>query len=89
MADKGYRVYGYRWVVLAVFMFINITIQILWISFAPVIDPAAKFYGATAITRRSFGLPPALPLHSHSCSTPGRKSQRIGSDWKNVLPRSG
>lgn len=47
MADKGYRVYPYRWVVLAVFMFINITIQILWISYAPVLIPAAKFYGAT------------------------------------------
>jgi MFS family permease len=47
MNDKGYHVYGYRWVVLAVFMFINITIQILWISYAPIITPAAKFYGAT------------------------------------------
>lgn len=47
MADKGYRLYAYRWVVLAVFMFINITIQILWISYAPVLIPAAKFYGAT------------------------------------------
>ncbi len=47
MADKGYRVYAYRWVVLAVFMFINLTIQVLWISYAPVLVPAAKFYGAT------------------------------------------
>lgn len=47
MTEKGYRVYGYRWVVLAVFMFINITIQILWISYAPIITPAAKLYGAT------------------------------------------
>jgi len=47
MADKGYRLYGYRWVVLGVFMFINITIQILWISYAPILTPAAEFYGAT------------------------------------------
>lgn len=47
MVEKSYRVYGYRWVVLAVFMFINITIQILWISYAPVISQAAKFYGAS------------------------------------------
>ncbi|MEP7135553.1 MAG: MFS transporter [Chloroflexota bacterium] len=47
MLDKGYRVYGYRWVVLGVFMFINITIQILWISYAPIITQAAKFYNAT------------------------------------------
>jgi len=44
MADKSYRLYGYRWMVLAVFMFINITIQILWISYAPITTPAANFY---------------------------------------------
>src|SRR5271157_359513 len=47
MADKSYRLYGYRWVVLAVFMFINITIQILWISYAPITTPAANFYGVS------------------------------------------
>ena len=47
MSEKSYRVYGYRWVVLAVFMFINITIQILWISFSPILGPAAKYYGVT------------------------------------------
>ena len=45
--QKEYRVYGYRWVVLAVFMFINLTIQILWISYAPVSGPAAAYYGVT------------------------------------------
>src|SRR5574341_31383 len=47
MAEKGYRLYGYRWVVLAVFMFINLTIQILWISYAPITGPAARFYGVS------------------------------------------
>ena len=47
MADKTYKLYGYRWVVLAVFMFINITIQILWIAYAPITGPAAKFYGVS------------------------------------------
>ncbi len=47
MTERSYRLYGYRWVVLAVFMFINLTIQVLWISYAPVLVPAAKFYGAT------------------------------------------
>jgi MFS family permease len=47
MPDKGYRVYGYRWVVLAVIMFINLTIQILWISYAPIVTQAAKFYGVS------------------------------------------
>ncbi len=47
MADKGYRVYGYRWVVLAVFMFINLTVQLLWICYAPITTPAANFYHVT------------------------------------------
>jgi MFS family permease len=44
MNENGFKVYGYRWVVLAVFMFINITIQVLWISFAPISGLAANFY---------------------------------------------
>ena len=42
-----YKVYPYRWAVLAVFMLVNITIQILWISYTPIMGPAAKFYGVT------------------------------------------
>ena len=42
-----YKLYPYRWVVLAVFMFINLTIQTLWISYAPITGPAAKFHGVT------------------------------------------
>lgn len=47
MAEKSYRLYGYRWVVLGVFMLINVTIQILWISYAPITGPAAHFYGVS------------------------------------------
>lgn len=42
-----YKLYGYRWVVLAVFMFINLTIQMLWITYAPITGPAATFYGVS------------------------------------------
>jgi MFS family permease len=45
--SERYKLYPYRWVVLAVFMAINLTIQILWISYAPITGPAAKFYGVT------------------------------------------
>jgi MFS family permease len=45
--NNQYRLYGYRWVVLAVFMFINLTIQMLWIGYAPITGPAAAFYGVT------------------------------------------
>jgi MFS family permease len=47
MNHQTYRVYGYRWVVLGVFMFVNLTIQMLWITFAPITGPAAEFYGVT------------------------------------------
>src|SRR5215216_2144211 len=43
----NYKLYGYRWVVLAVFMFINLTIQMLWITYAPITGTAATFYSVT------------------------------------------
>ena len=45
--NEKYKLYGYRWVVLAVFMFINLTIQMLWITYAPITGLAAEFYGVT------------------------------------------
>jgi len=45
MSEANYKVYPYRWAVLAVFMFINITVQILWICYAPITLPASQFYG--------------------------------------------
>ncbi len=47
MNNKTFRLYGYRWVVLAVFMFINLTIQMLWIAYAPITGPAASYYGVS------------------------------------------
>lgn len=47
MGQTSYRVYPYRWVILVAFMLVNLTIQILWICFAPIAGPAAKFYGAS------------------------------------------
>ncbi|MBG0788334.1 MAG: MFS transporter [Anaerolineaceae bacterium] len=46
MAEK-YKLYGYRWVVLVTFMLINLTIQMLWIAYAPITGPAAAYYGVT------------------------------------------
>jgi MFS family permease len=42
-----FKLYGYRWVILAVFMFINLTIQMLWIGYAPITGLAAQFYGVS------------------------------------------
>ncbi|MDE3087959.1 MAG: MFS transporter [Chloroflexota bacterium] len=44
MDTSRVKVYGYRWVVLLAFMFINLTIQILWICFAPITGLAAEHY---------------------------------------------
>lgn len=47
MNAKEYKLYGYRWVVLGAFMFVNLTIQTLWIAYAPISGPAAEFYGVS------------------------------------------
>jgi len=47
MKDDSIKTYGYRWLVLAAFMGINLTIQMLWICFAPVTGPAAAHYQVT------------------------------------------
>jgi MFS family permease len=49
MAENKFRVYGYRWVVLAVFMFVNLTIQVLWIAYAPITGMAASYYGVSSL----------------------------------------
>jgi MFS family permease len=47
MTSREYRVYAYRWVMLAAFMLINLTLQTLWISFAAITEPAVRFYGVS------------------------------------------
>jgi cyanate permease len=48
MPEQGnIRVYGYRWFVLMVFMFIAGITQLLWITFAPITGAAAQFFGTS------------------------------------------
>lgn len=47
MLNRNYRIYPYRWTILMLFMLINISIQIMWICFAPITGPAAEFYGVS------------------------------------------
>ena len=47
MEQDQFRVYGYRWVVLLVFMLVIAMNQMMWISFAPITGPAATFYGVS------------------------------------------
>jgi MFS family permease len=42
-------VYGYRWIVLLVFMFIAAVTQILWITFAPISSLVAGLYAVTEL----------------------------------------
>jgi MFS family permease len=44
-----YRVYGYRWMVLAVFMLVNLTMQMLWIAYAPITSMASDYYGVSEL----------------------------------------
>lgn len=49
MPGNTFKVYPYRWVILAVFSLVNLTVQMLWICFAPITGPAAKFYGVSEL----------------------------------------
>lgn len=49
MSEEKIQVYGYRWLVLVLFMFMNITLQILWITFASITIEAATFYGVAQL----------------------------------------
>ncbi len=49
MNEKGIKIYGYRWIVLAVFSIINAVIQMQWLTFAPVAREARQFYQVSAL----------------------------------------
>jgi MFS family permease len=44
MNKVGVKIYGYRWIVLSVYMIPNILMQILWICYAPVSSMAAQLW---------------------------------------------
>lgn len=45
----NYKVYGYRWIMLGVFMLAVAANQIMWITFAPITIEASDFYGVSDI----------------------------------------
>ncbi|HWQ45635.1 MAG TPA: MFS transporter [Longilinea sp.] len=47
MNNQEIRLYPYRWVVLGVFMFANLMIQLLWISYSPITGQAAEFFNVS------------------------------------------
>jgi MFS family permease len=50
MKQDSFKVYGYRWIVLVVFMFIVAVTQLLWITFAPITGDASKFYNVSDLS---------------------------------------
>jgi MFS family permease len=86
MKTQEYRLYPYRWVALAVFMFVNLMVQLLWISYSPVTGEAARFYhvtdlqiGLLAMTFMIVFVPLSIPV-SWAIDTFGfRKAVGFGS----------
>jgi MFS family permease len=50
MEKTEFKIYGYRWVVLLVFMFVVAVNQLLWITFAPITGSAATYYGVSDLS---------------------------------------
>ncbi|MBE0678958.1 MAG: MFS transporter, partial [Bacteroidales bacterium] len=47
MQETEFRVYGYRWVMLSVYMLAITINQIMWITFAPITIDATGYYGVS------------------------------------------
>ena len=47
MQNTDFKVYGYRWVMLSVYMLIIAVNQLLWITFAPITGDAVRFFGVS------------------------------------------
>jgi cyanate permease len=49
MEKSDFKIYGYRWVMLVVYMFIVAMNQLLWITFAPITSEAVHYYGVSEL----------------------------------------
>ncbi len=49
MSDSPIKVYGYRWIVLAVFAILNALVQLNWITFAPITVDCIALYNTSAL----------------------------------------
>jgi len=47
MQQSEFRVYGYRWIMLSVFMLAIAVNQLMWITFAPITSDATVYYGVS------------------------------------------
>ncbi len=44
MEQSAYKIYGYRWLILVVFMLVAAFNQLVWITFAPITEASAAYY---------------------------------------------
>lgn len=49
MEGNGIKIYGYRWVILALYFIITMIIEIQWLTFASIATAAQEFYNATPL----------------------------------------
>jgi MFS family permease len=56
MEHTVYRVYPYRWVILAATMLVNFTIQTLWIAYSPITSAAATYYSVSEMAVGFFAM---------------------------------
>ena len=49
MEKSEFKTYGYRWIMLVVYMFIVAINQLLWITFAPITSEAVNYYGVSEL----------------------------------------
>ncbi len=49
MKISKFKVYNYRWIMLAVYMFMVAMNQLLWITFAPITSEAVHYYGVSEL----------------------------------------
>jgi cyanate permease len=50
MEKESFKIYGYRWIVLVVFMLVIAANQLAWITFAPITGVAATYYGVSDLS---------------------------------------
>jgi MFS family permease len=50
MSQETFKIYGYRWTILLVFMAVIAVNQLMWITFAPITGPAASYYGVSDLS---------------------------------------
>ncbi|HPN04004.1 MAG TPA: MFS transporter [Rectinema sp.] len=54
--QQTYKVFPYRWIILGATMFVNMTIQVLWIAYSPITSSAASYYGVSEMAVGFFAM---------------------------------